>query len=52
MSLSKQIEETHSSPYQKLTFEEALYRMISKHDANFGITWGTVDYYLNEYCTK
>jgi len=32
--------------------QEALEAMIEKHDANFGITWNTVDYYLAQYGTK
>ena len=29
--------------------QEALEEMISKHDAGLGITWNTVEYYLEEY---
>ena len=32
--------------------EEALHRMIRKHDAELGINWDTVDYYVREYGTK
>ena len=33
-------------------FEEALHTMIREHDAGLGITWITIDHYLNEYCIK
>lgn len=36
--------------YDRSKFEYALERMIGKHDANIGITWDTIDHYLNEYC--
>jgi len=29
--------------------QEALERMIYKHDANLGITWDSVDYYYEQY---
>lgn len=29
--------------------QEALERMIYKHDACYGISWETVEYYLSEY---
>lgn len=32
--------------------QEALEQMIRKHDAEIGITWDTVDYYLQEYGTR
>jgi len=31
--------------------QEALERMIQKHDASYGISWDTVDYYIGEYGT-
>jgi len=31
--------------------QEALERMIQKHDAEYGISWQTVDYYIGEYGT-
>lgn len=36
--------------YDKNRFDEALNNMINKHDCSYGITWNTVEYYLNEYC--
>ena len=36
--------------YDRIRFEESLLAMISDHDCNIGITWDTIDYYLNEYC--
>lgn len=38
--------------YDKTKFKFALEKMIQKHDANVGITWNTVEYYLEEYCKK
>ena len=40
------------SIYDKTKFKYALDTMINKHDASIGITWETVDYYLNEHCIK
>ena len=31
--------------------QEALERMIQKHDAEYCISWHTVDYYIGEYGT-
>lgn len=31
--------------------QDALERMIQKHDASIGINWDTIDYYLCEYGT-
>ena len=31
--------------------QEALERMIHKHDAIYGISWNEVEYYLSEYGT-
>lgn len=36
--------------YNKDMFEAALEDMISHHDCSVGITWDTVDYYLETYC--
>ncbi len=36
--------------YARSHFEEALERMIYKHDANYGICWATIDTYLDDYC--
>lgn len=38
--------------YDESKFEEALNRMIHKHDAEYGITWESIKYYLNEMCIK
>ena len=38
--------------YDESKFEEALESMIHHHDAEYGITWDSVDYYLDEMCTK
>ena len=36
--------------YDRSKFGAALLRMIRKHNATVGITWETIDYYLDEYC--
>ena len=36
--------------YDRSKFQESLEKMIHEHDANIGISWDTVDIYLNEYC--
>ena len=36
--------------YDRTKFELALSNMVRKHDATLGITWDTIDYYLDEYC--
>jgi len=38
--------------YDENKFENALTAMIHDHDCNDGITWDSVDYYLNSYCKK
>lgn len=38
--------------YDESKFEEALHRMIYKHDATIGITWDTIDFWLDEMCLK
>lgn len=36
--------------YDKTKFMYALHEMIKNHDSEYGITWDTVKFYLNEYC--
>lgn len=36
--------------YDENKFEEALDRMVNKHDANEGISWITVNFWLDEMC--
>jgi len=36
--------------YDPNKFKDALHNMISHHDAEIGITWDAIDYYLNEDC--
>jgi len=38
--------------YDEEQFSYALCQMTYKHDASIGITWDTVDYYLDLYCKK
>ena len=38
--------------YDETKFEDALESMIHHHDAEYGITWGSVDFYLDEMCIK
>jgi len=41
---------THSISEEQST--KALQEMIRKHDANIGITWDTIDYYITQFGTK
>lgn len=43
-------ENTWSEYYNEDNFPMALEEMIRKHDAENGITWDTVHYYLETYC--
>lgn len=36
--------------YDETKFQEALERMIDKHDAELGISWITIDFFLDEFC--
>lgn len=38
--------------YDESKFQEALEMMIDKHDATIGITWETIDFWLDEVCLK
>ena len=44
------IEAKYLKKYDPSKFQEALERMIDKHDAPIGITWDTIDFYLDEMC--
>ena len=36
--------------FDRTKFQEVLESMIQHHDCNIGITWDTIDFYLDEYC--
>lgn len=36
--------------YNRKAFDKTLMLMIKEHDCNNGISWETVDFYLDEYC--
>jgi hypothetical protein len=38
--------------YDKSGFQDALETMIRHHDCSHGITWDTIDYYLQKICRK
>ena len=38
--------------YDPEEFESALHNMVDNHDAELGITWDTVDIYLDDNCMK
>lgn len=38
--------------YDKNKFKQALAEMIYRHDAENGITWDTIDYYLDYMCVN
>ena len=46
----KTSEEEWSEYYNKEMFGSALDEMIQDHDAEIGINWQTVEYYLDTYC--
>jgi len=41
-----------SEIYDPDKFEDALKTMIRKHDAGTGITWDTIDFWLDEMCRR
>jgi len=43
---------TWNDIYDKTRFHYALQQMIDGHDAENGITWLTIDWFLEEYCLK
>jgi len=48
--MATQMEDPDS--YDPKLYPVGLERMIHKHDASYGITWDSVEYYLDEYCKK
>ena len=38
--------------FDRSKFLPALYEMIKNHNRDEGITWQTVEYYLNEFCIR
>lgn len=44
--------EAIGSIYDRKTFEDTLVKMIENHNKEQGITWKTVEFYLNKYCKK
>lgn len=42
--------EENNKVYNPDTFEDALNTMIRKHDAEVGISWDTIDFWLDEMC--
>ena len=49
-SLASNREEEGETLYDRSEFGYALELAISNHDANNGISWDVLDYYLDEYC--
>jgi len=45
-------EEDWEDIYDKTKFQKALEEMMYKANADFGIAWNTVDYYLDKYCRR
>lgn len=48
---AKEMEECGNIKYDRDLFETALDKMINRHDPEQGITWYTISYYLDTYCT-
>jgi len=44
--------EERDNEYDSSKFEDALHQMIHKHDATLGISWDTIDFWLDEICLK
>ncbi len=44
--------EENPEAYDESLYQEILDNMIDAHDANNGITWETVSFYLNNNCLK
>jgi hypothetical protein len=42
----------YAPEFDETKFPLALEKMINSHDMCNGITWDTIDFYLEEYCTK
>lgn len=50
-TLAQELEEEAGKPlFDRTLFAEYLYEMIENHDADYGITWASVRYYLENYC--
>ena len=45
-------QESGKKLYDRNRFEKALYEMIKNHNRDEGISWLTVEYYLNAFCKK
>ena len=45
-------EGTWDEVYDESKFADALDKIIDDHDANHGISWNTIDYYLDTYCKR
>jgi len=44
------IENNNDKKFDRELFQDALNRMIYKHDACYGICYDTIDYYLYDQC--
>ncbi|MET3536769.1 hypothetical protein [Chryseobacterium limigenitum] len=50
---AKELEHKSSKElYDRSLLEKALYEMIKNHNRDEGISWSTVEYYLNAFCKK
>jgi len=49
-SQAKEMEDPDA--YDPEKYQAALERMVYKHDACNGITWDTIEYYLDDQCKK
>lgn len=38
--------------YDESKFQNALHEMIQKQDCEYGITWESINFYLDKYCLK
>ena len=50
---AKELEQNSGNKlYDRTLFQKALYEMIKNHNRDEGISWSTVEYYLNAFCKK
>lgn len=50
---AKELEQNSGNKlYDRTLFEKALYEMINNHNRDKGISWSTVEYYINAFCKK
>ena len=49
---AKELNELTGMEFDETKFQTVLEKMCNQHDASIGITWETIDSYLDIYCQK